>query len=140
MAAEMMPHRFIVDEYLRMGEVGLLDEDDRMELIDGEVIEMAATGVQHANRVSQLNWLLGRLLPDNCIIRVQDPIFLSEVRMPQPDLAVVRRRTYETHPTPAELAYDRGRKLFLYAQSRIAEVWIVDVNGGVIERFTEPHG
>lgn len=149
MAAEMMPYRFTVDEYLRMGEAGILDEDDRVELIDGEIVHMAAIGVKHANCVAQLNWLLNRLLSDAYIVRVQDPIFLSEIRMPQPDLAVVRRRTYETHPTPADvlllievsdstLTYDRGRKLVQYAQSRVAEVWIVDVNGGIIERFTEP--
>lgn len=149
MAAEMMPHRFTVEEFLRMGEVGLLDEDDRVELIDGEIVEMAAVNVKHANCVGELTMLFAQSLPGGVKLRVQDSVRLNDIRQLQPDLLLIEGRKYDTIPTPhdvlllvevsdSSLAYDRGKKMLMYAAVGIVEYWIADVNERVVERFAEP--
>jgi Uma2 family endonuclease len=142
--------RFTVDEYHRMAEAGILHEDDRVELIGGEIVEMSPIGGRHAACVREINHLLSRRLGDEIRVDVQSPVKLNEEEEPQPDLAVIRTRDYENSlPTPEDvlllievadtsLAYDRGVKLPLYAHSGIPEVWIVDINGKVVERYTEP--
>jgi Uma2 family endonuclease len=142
--------RFTVEEYHRLAEVGVLHEDDRIELIDGELIEMAAIGIAHADTLATLTDLAAMLVSRMARISVQNPITLGQRSEPQPDLALVRRRRYSTsHPTPADifllievadssLAYDRPVKLPLYAAAGIPEVWIVDLQGMVIERHSTP--
>ncbi len=148
-AEEWMPHRFTADEFERMGAVGLLDEDDRIELVDGELIEMAAVNAKHANCVGELTIVFARLLPRGVKLRVQDSVRLNDIRQLQPDLLLVEGRRYNAIPTPADvlllievsdssLAYDRGKKMFMYAAAGIAEYWIADVNERVVERFAEP--
>jgi Uma2 family endonuclease len=142
--------RFTVEEYHRMAEAGILREDDRVELIGGEIVEMSPIGGRHAACVREINHLLGRQLGDELRVDVQSPVRLSEDEEPQPDLAVIRTRAYAgSLPIPEDvlllievadtsLAYDRNVKLPLYARFRIPEVWLVDLNGGIIERHTEP--
>ena len=142
--------RFTVEEYHRLGEVGLLHEDDRIELIDGELVEMAAIGIAHANAIVELDELANRTVRHVARISAQNPIHLGPRSEPQPDLALIRRRRYSvTHPTPEDiflvievsdssLAYDRAIKLPLYAAAGIPETWIVDLNGLVIERHSGP--
>ncbi|MBA4116975.1 MAG: Uma2 family endonuclease [Rubrobacter sp.] len=142
--------RFTVHEYHRMAEAGILHEDDRVELIDGELIEMAAIGGRHATCVRELNRLLSRQVGDELRVDVQNPIRLGEHWEPQPDLAMIVTRDYgESLPAPEDilllievsdttLAYDRNVKLPLYARFGIREVWIVDLAGQTIERHTEP--
>jgi Uma2 family endonuclease len=149
---EVKRRRFTVHDYHRMGEAGILHEDDRVELIEGEIVEMAAIGTRHFVCVNQLNRLLVRGVGDAAIISVQNPVRLDEHTEPQPDLTVLRVRDYrESLPIPEDvlllievsdttLAYDRGVKLPLYARSGIREVWIVDVTHEVIERHTDPSG
>ncbi len=140
--------RFTADEYERMGELGILDEDERIELVDGKIITMAAVNVQHANCVGRLNKLLNRLAPEHVAIRVQDPVRLNDNCMPQPDFLVIPGREYTTLPRAADvlllievsdssLAYNRGEKLRMYAAAGIAEYWVADVNGQTVERFAE---
>jgi len=133
-----------------MAEVGILHEDDRVELIVGEIVEMSPIGGRHAACVREINRLLGRQVGDELRVDVQSPVRLNEQEEPQPDLAVIRTRDYGSSlPTPEDvlllievadtsLAYDRDVKLPLYARSGIAEVWLVNLNGGVVERHTEP--
>ncbi len=142
--------RFTVDEYHRMAEAGILREDDRVELIGGEIVEMSPIGGRHAACVREINHLLSRQLGDELRVDVQSPVKLNEQEEPQPDLAVIRTRDYAgSLPTPEDvlllaevadtsLAYDRSVKLPLYARFGIPEVWLVDLNGGIIERHTEP--
>jgi Uma2 family endonuclease len=142
--------RFTVDEYHRMAEAGILHEDDRVELIGGEIVEMSPIGGRHAACVREINRLLGRQVDDELRVDVQSPVRLGERGEPQPDLAVIRARDYgDSLPTPEDvlllievadtsLASDRDVKLPLYARAGIAEVWLVDLNGGAIERHTEP--
>ena len=149
---EVTRRRFTVHEYHRMGEVGILHEDDRVELIDGEIVEMSPIGGRHALCVSLLNRLLVRSVGDRAIVSPQNPVRLDEHHEPQPDLTVIRDRAYgRSLPTPEDtlllievsdttLAYDRNVKLPIYARAGIPEVWIVDVNGGRLERYTGPSG
>jgi Uma2 family endonuclease len=142
--------RFTVHDYHRMGEAGILHEDDRVELIEGELVEMTAIGTRHFSCVNQLNRLLVMHVGDEAIVSVQNPVRLNEYTEPQPDLAVIRPRDYrESLPKPEDvlllievsdttLAYDRGVKLPLYARAGIREVWIVDLPGETIERHTDP--
>ncbi len=135
-----------------MGEAGILHEDDRVELIGGEIVQMAAIGTRHFTCVNALTRLLVRAVGDEAIVSVQNPVRLDEHNEPQPDLAVIRARSYrESLPTPEDvlllievsdttLAYDRNVKLPLYARSGIPEVWIVDLTDETIERHTEPSG
>ncbi len=143
---------FTVQEFHRMGEAGILHEDDRVELIGGEIVQMAAIGTRHFTCVNALTRLLVRAVGDEAIVSVQNPVRLDEHNEPQPDLAVIRARSYrESLPTPEDvlllievsdttLAYDRNVKLPLYARSGIPEVWIVDLTDETIERHTEPSG
>jgi Uma2 family endonuclease len=149
-AQEIVRRRFTVHDYHRMGEAGILHEDDRVELIEGEIVEMAAIGTRHFVCVNQLNRLLVRGVGDEAIVSVQNPVRLDEHTEPRPDLTVLRVRDYrESLPMPGDvlllievsdttLAYDRGVKLPLYARAGILDVWIVDLAGEVIERHTGP--
>ena len=149
---EVTRRRFTVHDYHRMGEAGILHEDDRVELIEGEIVEMAAIGTRHFACVNQLTRSLVREVGDAAIVSVQNPVRLSERLEPQPDMTVIRARDYEgSLPGPEDvlllievsdttLAYDRNVKLPLYARAGIPEVWIVDLMGEVIERHTGPSG
>jgi len=135
-----------------MGEAGILHEDDRVELIEGEIVEMAAIGTRHFACVNALTWLLVRGVGDAAIVSVQNPVRLDEHTEPQPDLTVIRTRDYRRslhgpedallliEVSDTTLRYDRGVKLPLYARAGIPEVWIVDLVGEVIERYAGPSG
>ncbi|MDQ3249537.1 MAG: Uma2 family endonuclease [Chloroflexota bacterium] len=144
--------RFSVADYYRMLESGILTEEDRVELIDGEIVEMSPINSIHAANVDRLNFLLFRQIEDKAIVRIQNPVHLDDYNEPQPDLALVRWRDdfYEqSHPTAADvlvaievantsLLYDRKKKLPLYAQAGIPEVWLVNVGGQTIEQYWQP--
>jgi Uma2 family endonuclease len=142
--------RFTVHDYHRMGEAGILHEDDRVELIEGELVEMTAIGTRHFSCVNRLTRMLVMNAGDAAIVSVQNPVRLNEYNEPQPDLTVIRPRDYrESLPMPEDvlllievsdttLAYDRRVKLPLYARAGIWEVWIVDLAGETIGRYTDP--
>jgi Uma2 family endonuclease len=146
--------RFTVDEYYRMGEVGILHPEERVELLDGEIVAMSPIGPLHAAVAARLQDLLSQSLRGLYQVRSQSPIRLSQRSEPEPDMAVVQARAdyYATaHPTPADvlllievadtsLALDRGAKLALYAAAGIAELWIVDLAGQQIEQHYDPAG
>src|SRR5215204_7706797 len=135
-----------------MGEAGILHEDDRVELIEGEIVEMAAIGTRHFSCVNRLTRMLVMGVGDAAVVSVQNPVRLNEHTEPQPDITVIRPRDYtESLPLPEDvlllievsdttLVYDRKVKLPLYARAGIREVWIVDLAGEVIERHTGPSG
>ena len=147
-------HRFTVGEYRLMGEAGIFSEDDRVELIDGEVVEMAPIGDRHIESVMRLTrllslWALGTEDAE-LFVSVQNPLSLSEHWEPQPDLTVVRRSEGRSGAPVSEdvllvvevaatsLAHDQDRKLPLYAASGIPEAWILDLNSDVIEAYSQP--
>jgi Uma2 family endonuclease len=147
MPARLLKGPFTVDDYYRMAEVGILHEDDRVELIEGQVVVMSPIGARHAGCVDALTHLFTKVPGLHTIVRVQNPIRLGPGAEPQPDLALLepRRDGYRTrHPSPTDvllvievadtsLAYDREVKLPLYAAAGIAEAWLVDLTGDRIE-------
>lgn len=143
-------HRWSVTEYHQMAQSGLLDETDRVELIEGELIDMAPIGCKHAFRVDCLARALQLAAGMDYLVRVQNPILLGEHNEPQPDIAVVQDKNYaESHPTAEDvllivevsdttLQYDREVKLSLYARHGIPEVWLLDVKAGELTVYREP--
>ncbi|HBH00339.1 MAG TPA: Uma2 family endonuclease [Candidatus Rokubacteria bacterium] len=144
---------FTAEEYHRMGEAGILHDDDRVELIEGEIVEMAPIGSPHAGTVDRLNRLFTSRLGERAIVRVQGPVLLAAVESePEPDLALLLPRPdfYTTgHPEPPDVLLalevmdtsverDRRVKLPLYARAGIAETWLVDLNTGCVEVYRRP--
>lgn len=135
-----------------MGEAGIFGEGDRVELIEGEIIEMSPIGSPHASRVKRLNRLLVQRLSARAIVQVQDPLVLSPLSEPEPDLAVLKPRAdfyAARHPEPADVllvvevadtsrGFDRTIKASLYARAGIRELWIVDVIDEIVEVYRRP--
>lgn len=150
MAVKLTPRRITVDEYHKMAEVGILAEDEPIELINGEIVCMSPIGGRHVEVVQKLTHLLVRAAGDDWRVNVQSPISLPPDGEPQPDFALVRARSYGRMLPRAEdvllvievsdtsLAYDEVIKLPLYARAEIREAWIVDINGKAIKRHAEP--
>ncbi len=136
-------HRITVEEYYRMAEVGLLARDARVELIEGEIIDMPAIGSDHASVVDQLAQLLFEAVSSRAILRVQNPVRLSRSSEPEPDIAVLKPRAdryRHAHPvgldtllvievSDSSLRYDCDVKVPLYARHEVPEVWIIDLQG-----------
>jgi Uma2 family endonuclease len=145
-------HPISAEEYLRMGKAGVFAPEARLELIEGEIIEMAPIDPPHAGCVKTLNRLLSRRAADHAIVSVQDPLVISDRSVPQPDLALLRPRRDDyrrSHPAASDvllvvevsdttLAFDLRTKVPLYARCAIAELWVVDVNEQVLHVFRDP--
>jgi Uma2 family endonuclease len=146
-------HRFTVDQYYKMGEVGILGLEQRTELIEGEIIEMSPIGTKHAACLSKLADALHDRARNLALVRQQNPIRLSDQSEPQPDIAVVKERQdyyLESHPIPTEifllievadstLKYDRNVKVPLYAKAGIPELWIANLEAQVFEVYRQPN-
>ena len=146
MQAEVTKKLFTADEYYRMLEAGILTEDDRVELIEGEVIEMSPIGNRHAACVDRATELFISALQGKAIVSVQNPVRLNNYNEPQPDIVVLRRRDdyYESQRRTAEdtlllvevsdttLRYDVNIKLPIYARTAISEVWIENLPEDVL--------
>ena len=144
---------FTREEYQAMGRAGVLDEDERVELLGGEIIVMAAIGNRHAACVLRMTSALNvSRLTGRAFLQVQNPVAADPLSEPQPDLMLLAHRDdhYDfDHPSPEEvlllvevadssLDYDRGTKVPFYATSGIREVWIVDLERDRIESYLEP--
>ena len=152
MTVQVLRRRFTVDEYHRMGQVGILGEDDRVELLEGEIVEMAPIGSRHQATVDRLTRLFSGRVAEVALVRVQGPVRLAEDSEPQPDVTLLRLRDdfYGTaHPQPEDvlllvevsdssIEYDREVKLPHYARQGIPEVWIVDLDKEAIEVYRDP--
>jgi Uma2 family endonuclease len=146
MSVQVARRYFTVEEYHRMGEAGVFSEDDRVELIEGEILKMSPIGSRHAASVNRLHMQFTNLLSGRAIVSVQNPIVLNDFSEPEPDIAVLRRRDdfyAESHPTAADallvieiadtsVEYDHDIKLPAYARSAVPEVWIVDIPGETV--------
>ena len=144
---------FDVSEYYRMAEKGILGAEERVELIEGEVLRMSPAGSRHAAVVNRLTQALTVALADRAVVAVQNPVRLSDFSEPEPDVAVLRPRDdfyAAAHPTAdavlllvevsdSSLSFDRGEKLEVYARHGVREVWIVDVAGEAIHVHRRPH-
>jgi Uma2 family endonuclease len=135
-----------------MGEVGILAPDDRVELIDGAIIDMAPIGSPHVSAVLHLDRLFQEAAKDKAFVLVQSPIALGDHTAPQPDLALLRPRAdyYRSslagpgdvllivEVAQSSLQFDRDDKIPLYARHGIAEVWLVDLNAACVARYRNP--
>lgn len=152
MAVQVSRRLFTVHEYYQMAQAGILNEDDRVELIEGEIIEMAAIGSRHAACVDRLTQLFVVHVAGQAIVRIQNPIHLSERSEPQPDLALLRPRLdfYAAgHPGPQDvllvvevadtsIGFDREIKIPLYASAGIPEAWLVNLPEDRIDMYRRP--
>ncbi len=134
-------HRLSRQDYHRLGEAGILREGDRVELLEGQLVDMSPIGPRHAIVTDNLNALLVAGFRSLAHLRCQGPVVLDDGSEPQPDFALVRQRWRgypHTHPEPndifllievadSSLGFDRTVKLELYARAAIREVWIVDL-------------
>lgn len=152
-APQTLPrHRLSIEDYAKMGNAGILPADARIELIDGDLIDMAPIGSLHSSVVNMLNRILVRQIGDSAIVSVQNPIVLPPDSEPQPDIVVLKpRRDWYRHAMPvvgdvlllievADTTAERDRevKVPLYARHGIPEVWLVDLKAHVLEIYREP--
>jgi Uma2 family endonuclease len=147
----LTPHRFAVDQYHRMIESGVFSDGDRVELLEGLILEMTPIGIPHRYTVQELMKRIMRLLPETWDIFVGQPITLATSE-PQPDLTVVRGKNSDypdRNPGPGDigliievadssLQIDRGTKSRIYAAAGIPEFWIVDVANRQVEIHRDP--
>jgi Uma2 family endonuclease len=152
MSSRLRHRKFTVEDFYRMSEAGILTEDDRVELIEGEIIEMTPVGSRHASVVDRLTQLLVRRLGGEFIVRVQNPIRLADESEPEPDIALLEAREdyyAGAHPGPGDVRLivevaessrvsDREVKVPLYARHGVPEVWLIDLEADSVERFGRP--
>lgn len=143
--------RFSVDDYYKMTEMGMIDDYEKAEIIDGELVPKMTTVDKHAGTVNVLNRLLITNLQPSFLVSTQNPLRLGSFDEPEPDFVVADLSKYDgkRHPTPSEtilvievsdtsLKQDRDVKLPLYADAGIPEVWIVNLQHNVIEIHQNP--
>jgi Uma2 family endonuclease len=145
-------HPVTTDEFIRMAQAGAFGPDERVELIEGEIVPMSPIGPPHSACVNRLNMLLVPLLAGQAIVQIQGPFRASDYSMPQPDVAVfLLRDDYyaRAHARPEDmclavevadstLRFDRTRKMPLYGAVGVPESWLVDLKASVIEVYTDP--
>ncbi|MEY3870572.1 MAG: hypothetical protein RLZZ338_4466 [Cyanobacteriota bacterium] len=144
---------FTITEYHRLTEIGFFCEDDRVELIDGGIFEMAAKGVAHETCLRRLLREVNRILGGRATLQCQSPILLPNDSEPEPDFTLVRNRDDDYlsgHPTPGDilllieiadssLSYDKEVKLPVYADAGIAHYWIFNLGRECLECYSEPY-
>ena len=144
--------RLTVDDFAKMCKAGIISADDRVELVDGELVEMPPMGPPHAGIVNRLANILPGLVGHDADLRIQSSVQLTNFTQPEPDLAVVRRdpqHYLQAHPGPddiliaievadSSLTYDRDEKMPRYAAAGVPEAWLVDVRARTITVYTEP--
>jgi len=142
--------RFSVDDY-KMIEMGIIEDYERSEIIDGEMVPKKTLGHRHAAVVNLLNRILATALPESVLLRVRNPIRISDFDEPEPDFVLADLSKYDgkRHPTPSEtilvievsdtsLKQERDKKLRMHAEAGIAEVWIVNLLHNVVEVHRNP--
>ncbi|WP_017655926.1 Uma2 family endonuclease [Fortiea contorta] len=145
--------RFTVAEYHRLAELGFFGEDDRFELINGEIVNMVAKGTSHSVCETRLEKELYKLVGDRAILRGQQPITLLDYSEPEPDRVIAKNRDddyLENHPRPSDilllievadssLKYDQETKLAIYAQAGITDYWIFNLIDNYLECYSDPY-
>jgi Uma2 family endonuclease len=145
-------HRFSVDDYYRMAEIGVLHPDQRVELLDGEIHDMSPIGPLHGGVLNRLNRWFTTSANGQWLVSAQNPARLDKYSEPQPDLMLLKPAPDDYtshHPNPDDvfllveiadtsLSHDRQRKIPAYARAGIAEVWIVNLSERTIEVYRDP--
>ncbi|MBC7795385.1 MAG: Uma2 family endonuclease [Pyrinomonadaceae bacterium] len=149
----VMTQRLItVADYDRMIEHGILTENDRVELMNGRIVNQMPKGTRHTSITSRLNRFFVRLFGESAIVRVQDPMILDDLSEPEPDLVVAKPNDSEYlthHPKPEDvlliveisdstLLYDREEKGAKYAEANIAHYVLIDLQNSTIEDYRNP--
>jgi len=154
MSVQIARRHFNVEEYYRVAAAGVLSENDRVELIEGEIVETNPIGSRHAACVGRLTEILGGLVSGKAIVWVQNPVQINDYSEPLPDVALFKRRDdfySQANPQPADVLliievadssvdYDREVKIPLYARANIPEMWLVNLPKDTIEIYTQPLG
>ena len=149
---DLPTRRFSVDEYRLLAKTGILTEDDRVELLYGEIVEMSPINEPHAHCVDLLAEYFILHHHNEAIVRVQNPVIISDHSQPEPDLVLAHRKEggyKKIHPRPEDvwlivevadssLEKDRVVKQSLYASAGIPEYWLVNLEDSCIEMFAEP--
>ncbi|HEV7405269.1 MAG TPA: Uma2 family endonuclease [Chthoniobacteraceae bacterium] len=148
--AQPETYRFSVEEYYKLGEAGILQPRDRVELLDGEILVMSPIGLRHDLAVTWITeWFVDRRR-GRYAVSPGNPVWLHDHSEPQPDIMLVprvRRREHKTRPeevfllvevSDSSLAFDRGRKRKAYAEAGVSEYWIVNLEEDVVEVFRQP--
>jgi len=152
MSVEVVKKQFNVEEYYRMAAAGILSEQDRVELIEGEIIRMNPIGSRHAACVGRLTELLGERARHVAIVWVQNPVQVNDYSEPVPDITLLRRRDdFYKHANPqaadvllvvevsdSTVNYDRKVKVPLYARAGVPEMWLVNQPEDLIEVYSRP--
>ena len=152
MAVQLQRKLFTIDEYQQMIQAGVFHEDDRLELIEGEIAEMSPVSPKHAGCVNRLADLFYDRLRRRAIVAVQNPVRVGQRSEPQPDLALLHPRpTYyaNLHPAPEDVLlivevsdtsaeFDRDVKMSMCAKAGIVESWLVSLADGWVEVYREP--
>lgn len=152
MEVQVVKRPFTVQEYHLMAEAGILTENDRVELIHGEIINMSPIGNRHLACVNRLTMLLAPLLNTKAIVSVQNPVRVDEYSEPEPDVTLLKLQSdfYAQEGikpqnvfliieiSDSTLDYDRKIKLPLYAEAGISEIWIVNLPEEQVETYTQP--
>ena len=152
MSGQLQKRYFNVDDYYRMFQAGVFSWGDRVELIEGEVVEMSPIGSTRQGCVDELSSIVMEKIGGAAIVRVQGSIHVDDYSEPQPDISLLKpRRDYyrRAHPTPADVLlvievadtsveYDRNVKLPLYARAGIPETWLIILPKDLIEVHSEP--
>ena len=151
MAVQLTKRLFTVHDYHRMADAGILSEDDRVELIEGEILAMTPIGPPHGAAVDRATRAMVTITGDSAIVRVQGSVGLNEYNEPQPDIVLLRPREdfYATRlPGPSDilliveiaqssLEYDRTIKARIYAETGIREYWVADLNHDCLFAFAD---
>jgi len=145
--------KFALEEYHQIIASGVLREDYLIELINGEIFEMSPVGFKHASCVKKINYLFAEKLGSKVIIGVQDPIKLNDNSEPQPDLVLLKPRDdfyANQHPIPEDIFllievadssidYDKNFKIPIYAENKVQEIWLIDLNQNLLEVYQNPY-
>jgi len=146
-------HRFTVADYYRMGELGLFPPGQRVELLEGEIIDMMPIGPFHSGVVNRLTNLFASISNGRWLVTTQNPVRLGRYSEPQPDVVIVSPSADDytlRHPTPEDvlllvevadtsLAYDEGDKLAAYGKAGIEEYWLVNLHEPCVQIYRDPH-
>lgn len=146
-------YEFSIEEYRRLGEVGIFHEDDRVELLNGNIIVMSPIGYRHMNAVRRMIKLFVRRFGDGCEVDAQNPVMIDGKSEPQPDILLLRDTVYSRKGPPlpedvlllveaadSSLVYDRTDKRDAYARSGIVEYWLLDLTRNELQVFRDSDG
>ncbi len=146
-------HLTNLDEWKRLGEANIFPPGSRVELINGEIIDMAPIGSNHSGKINRLTQLLVRLVSNQAVVSIQNPVQLGDLSEPEPDLMLLKPNDdfYSSqHPqandvlllievADSSLKFDQNQKLRLYAMHNISEYWLLNIKDCCIEVYRQPH-